>query len=136
MAEASEGRDIYVNHGKNLRAEQDGPYVIHGKNLIAEVDVTAHSHLVRFFTHEGLSVSSEDVVKTDTVRVHISGRPETVADSVSRFLEQNPQVSLQIFEAADEGEDADEGGDGSVDEGGDGGHEAGGGGEGDNGHSS
>ena len=135
MAEASEGRDIYVNHGKNLRAEQDDPYVIHGKNLIAEVDVTAHSHLVRFLTHEGLSVSSEDVVQTDTVRVHISGRPETVADSVSRFLEQNPQVSLQIFEAADEGEDADGGGDEGADEGGDEGHEAGGG-EGDDGHSS
>ncbi|HZU58476.1 MAG TPA: hypothetical protein VFA06_21540 [Actinocrinis sp.] len=131
MAEASEGRDIYVNHGKNLRADQDDPYVIHGKNLIAEVNVTAHSHLVRFFELEGLSVSSEDVVHTDTVRVHISGQPETVDDSVSRFLDQNPEVSLRIFEAAGEGEGADGGGD----EGADGRHDAGGD-EGDNGHSS
>ena len=113
MAEASEDRDIYVNHGKNLRAEQDDPYVIHGKNLIAEVNVTAHSHLVRFFTHEGLSVSSEQVERADAVRVRISGHPETVDDSVSRFLEQNPGVSLRILEAADEGDgdDAGEGGD-------------------------
>jgi hypothetical protein len=111
MAESSEDRDIYVNHGKNLRAAQDDPYVIHGKNLIAEVNVTAHSHLVRFFTHEGLSVSSEDVEHVDTVRVRISGQPEMVNDSVSRFLEQNPEASLRILEAVDDGDgDGDDGG--------------------------
>lgn len=112
MAESSEGRDIYVNHGKNLRAAKDDPYVIHGKNLIAEVDVTAHSHLVRFFTDEGLSVSSEHVEHVDTIRVRISGHPETVNDSVSRFLEQNPEATLRILEAVDDGDgdNASEGG--------------------------
>ena len=108
MAEASEDGDVFVNHGKNLRGARDDPYVNHGKNLIAEVDVTAHSHLVRFFTHEGLSVSSEHVVHADTVRVHISGQPETVEDSVSRFLAQNPQVPLHILEEVDESEDEGE----------------------------
>lgn len=86
--------------------DDDGGYVIHGKNLIAEVSVTAHSDLVSFFTHEGLSVSSEQVVHEDAVRVRISGQPETLDESVGRFLEQNPQVPLRILgTVADDGDD-------------------------------
>ena len=86
--------------------DDDGGYVVHGKNLIAEVSVTGHSDLVSFFTHEGLSVSSEQIVHEDAVRVRISGQPETVDDCVGRFLEQNPQVPLRILgTVADEGED-------------------------------
>lgn len=85
--------------------DDDGGYVIHGKNLIAEVSVTDHSDLVTFFRHEGLSVSSEQIAHDDAVRVRISGRPETVDESVGKFLEQNPEVPLRILgTVADEGE--------------------------------
>ncbi|HEU5355295.1 MAG TPA: hypothetical protein VFU65_12570 [Actinocrinis sp.] len=90
--------------------DDDGGYVIHGKNLIAEVSVTAHSDLVTFFTHQGLSVSSEHIAHEDAVRVRISGRPETVDESVDRFLEQNPEVPLHILgTVADEDESKSEG---------------------------
>ncbi|HEU5428680.1 MAG TPA: hypothetical protein VFU74_17500 [Actinocrinis sp.] len=86
--------------------DDDGGYVVHGKNLIAEVGVTAHTFLVSFLTGEGLSVSSEQTEHEDAVRVRISGRPETVDDSVGRFVEQNPQVPLRILgTSTDEGED-------------------------------
>jgi hypothetical protein len=90
--------------------DDDGGYVIHGKNLIAEVSVTAHSDLVSFFTHEGLSVFSEQAPDDDAVRVRISGRPETVDDSMDKFLEQNPEVPLRILgTVGDEGEDENAG---------------------------
>lgn len=99
--------DPYVNRGENLTGESyDDPYVIHGKNLIAEISVTAHSNLVSFFAHEGLSVSSVEGGETDTVRVHISGRAEEVDRSVGRFVEENPDVLLHILgsvSADDEG---------------------------------
>lgn len=107
--------DDYVTHGKSVaryvvsgkdviaftaHGDTDDPYVIHGKNLIAEVSAAAHSDLVSFFTHEGLSVSSERIEHTDTIRVQISGRAEAVDDSVGKFVEQNPQVPLHIVGTA------------------------------------
>src|SRR5437763_612416 len=107
MTRASEDDDDFVTHGKSAFNEQDDPYVNHGKNLIAEVSVTAHSDLVSFFTHEGISVSSEHSVHADTVRLRISGSSEAVDDSLSRFVEQHPKASLHILEAFDdEGDDS------------------------------
>lgn len=107
MANEAEDDDDYVTRGKNA-FNKDDPYVIHDKNLIAEVSVTAHSDLVSFFTHDGLSVSSEHAVEADTVRIRVSGRPKAVEESISRFQEENPEVSLHILEAVDEdrGEDS------------------------------
>ena len=86
--------------------DDDGGYVIHGKNLIAEVGVNAHSDLVSFLTNEGLSVSTEQVTHEDAVLVRISGRPETVDESVDKFLEQHPEVLLRILgTVAEKGED-------------------------------
>jgi hypothetical protein len=93
--------------------EDPGGWVIRGKNLIAEVDVTAHSDLVSFFTHEGLSVSSEGETIAEMVRVHVSGEPERLRDSVHKFVEENPQVPLRVVETGTEGEGEDEGGDAS-----------------------
>ncbi len=84
--------------------EQDDPYVIHGKNLIAEVDVTAHSELVSFLVHEGLSVESEPSEKADTVRVRISGAPEDAHDSVKKFQVQHPEAPVHVVRSGGSGD--------------------------------
>ena len=95
--------DPYVIHGASLIrvTSLSDDYVNHGKNLIAEVSVTAHSDLVSFLTHEGLIVSSEHgaQAEAETVTVHISGQAELVERSMTRFVEQNPQIQLDMPEA-------------------------------------